>query len=268
MLEMPAQTTIRLPSDADLEEFTLNRHNNRDLVACQIGLDGWQAFERPLPDCIFKVCRASPGLVIDVGANTGFYSLLAASASLQVKVLAFEPVASIVTMLDENIRQNKLEDRIRPITCALSSSNGYSNLYIPTQEHGLVETSASLEASFKSSHSSNSPVLVRTLDRAMLRLAPFVRHVPLIKVDVEGHEASVLAGAKWTIRRYRPVIFIEILPSADVDSLNRLIKRNRYRDVRLMADAPPVIGSDVVYDSESWNHAFVPEERLSWFLDL
>ncbi|WP_239479153.1 FkbM family methyltransferase [Lichenicola cladoniae] len=171
-------------------------------------------------------------------------------------------------MLHDNIRRNKLEKRIRPITCALSNSNGYSNLYMLTQEHGLVETSASLEASFKSNHSSSNPVLVRTLDRAMLHLAPFVRQLSLIKVDVEGHETALLAGTTWTTRRYRPIIFIEILPNADIESLNQLVRLNRYTDVRPMAGGTPVIGSDVVYHPESWNHAFVSTERLSWFTKL
>lgn len=268
MADTTAWATIQLPHDADLQSFRLHKQDDRDLVVGQIVLNGWQAFERPLPDYVYKVARASPGLIVDAGANTGFYSLLAASAASVNKVFAFEPVPIVANMLDTNIRQNGLEKRVRPISCALSSSSGRAVLYMPTQEHGSIETSASLEADFKDVHSSASPVLVRTLDRAMLRLAPFARRVSLIKIDVEGHEASVMTGARWTIRRYRPIIFIEILPNADIDRLNQLIDQSSYRDVRLYADHAPILGERAVYDDASWNHAFVPEERLSWFCSL
>lgn len=268
MADTTTWATVQLPQDADLQSFCLHKQADRDLVVGQINLNGWQAFERPLPDFLYKVARASPGLVVDAGANTGFYSLLAASACSSNRVLAFEPVPVVADILHANIRQNGLEQRVRVISCALSSSSGRLDLYMPTQEHGLVETSASLEPDFKDVHSATSPVLVRTLDRAVLRLAPFARHLSLIKIDVEGHEASVLAGARWTVLRYRPIIFIEILPKSDIDYLNRFLRRRRYRDVRLYADRAALSGEHAAYDNASWNHAFVPQERVAWFLSL
>ncbi len=261
------QAFATLPADAFAPGFFMDRLADRDQVANMMGRDGWEAFERPLPHYLFRTALAAPGLIIDIGANTGFYSLLAACASAGNRVLACEPVPAILDILERNIRENQLQDRIRVVQFAIGDRNGSADLYIPSQEHGLIETSASLRYDFKQDHSGRVPVSVRTLDRVLFRPSLMFRRVTLIKIDVEGHEAAVIAGAYRTIRRHRPIVFIEILPSADFDALNRFIRQNRYADVRLLPDSSPVVGQQVTFDPVSWNHALVPQEQVGGFIE-
>ena len=255
-----------LPPNAWLPATKMARQGGRDQVAALVGRQGWEAFERPLPAVFYRAAAKWPGLVLDVGANTGFYTLLAASAHRANRVVAFEPVPDVLDLLDQNVRGNFLQDRVRLVRCAVSDCNGHGTLYLPKADHGNIETSASLSQDFKADHSGTIPILKRTLDRVLFRPSLVMRRVSLIKIDVEGCEALVLRGAHRTIRRHRPIIFIEILWRADMAELNAIAASHGYEDVRLRADGAHIVAQDVVYDAEAWNHALVPKERLADFL--
>ena len=66
---------------AGLPGFTLDPQEGRDQIAAEVARSGWEGFETPLPRFFFQTARRVPGLLVDVGANTGFYSLLGAAAS-------------------------------------------------------------------------------------------------------------------------------------------------------------------------------------------
>jgi len=237
-----------------------------------VARQGWQAFEQPLPAVFYRAAASWPGLVLDVGANTGFYTLLAAAAHRRNRVLAFEPVPALLGMLNENMLGNGLAARVRLIRCAVSDRNGPAVLYLPAADHGNIETSASLWAAFKTHHSGTIPVLARTLDRVLLRPSLITQRVSLIKIDVEGCEALVLRGAHWTITRHRPIVFIEVLLSADLAALNAFALRYDYADVSLRAagrgaDGWRIVMPEISHDGEACNHALVPSERLRDFLD-
>ncbi len=262
-----SMATAVLPPDSAVASFTLDTQDGRDQIAVIMDRSGWESVERPLPHYLYRTAHRSPGLAIDVGANTGFYTLLAASASSANRVLAFEPVPSILDILHRNVQANGLGDRVRLIRCAISDRNGHADLHLPSDEHGLIETSASLSTDFKDAHAGRLDVLLRTVDRVMFRPSLVTQPVRLIKIDVEGHDAAVIAGARWTIRRHRPVIFIEVLQGANMGALTRFIRANRYEDVRLAPDRPPVVHDHVAFDPDGWNHALVPAEQVREFLD-
>ena len=167
-----------------------------------------------------------------------------------------------------NVGLNGLSDQVTFATCAVSDRNGTAELYIPLADHGMVETSASLDAGFKQDHSGSVAVAVRRLDRAIVSASCRWRRVSIIKIDVEGHEAAVLDGARWTMRLHRPVIFIEVLAGARIDRLNDLISRRHYVPFRLEADGRAVRADRLEHDPSAWNHALVPVERAAWFAEL
>ena len=84
------------------------RCGGRDQVLEQALRDGWEAFEAPLPRIFLKTVARTCGLVVDVGANTGFYSLIAGRCGS--RVLAFEPVPTVREILIRNVAANRLED--------------------------------------------------------------------------------------------------------------------------------------------------------------
>ncbi len=270
---MPSPRTgfhaLHVPDGAGGESVMLmDPLGGRDQIVAMAAAASWNTFERPFPSMFHACIAASPGMVIDVGANTGFYALLATRASPDVCVLAFEPYGPVYEVLGRNIAANAIRGRIESLPLALSDHAGNATLYVPTQEHGLMETSSSLEEEFRPGHSEALMVETRTLDTFLASHPCADKRITLIKVDVEGHEAAVLAGARATIARWRPMLFIEVLPMADMAALTRLLAENDYIDVPLRPDVPLRAEAEVRHHTDAWNHALVPTEGAARFLQL
>ncbi|HVV38623.1 MAG TPA: FkbM family methyltransferase [Acidimicrobiales bacterium] len=242
------RVTVRLPGRA-----------GRDQIATALRESGWTGFEPPMPT-VFAACAATfPGVVYDIGANTGFYSVVAARVARANKVVAFEPFPPVLANLKSTLRVNRCSDRVHVEPAALSSAPGEATLYVPLQDHGLVETSATLSASFKEEYSDAIDVRVLTLDAYDESASP--GRATLLKIDVESMEASVLRGALRILKTHRPIVFCEVLPSGDAKAIDAIRQQVRYTDIRLHADAA-FIGSDVSFDPAGWNHLLVPDEKL------
>lgn len=225
---------------------------------------GWWGYERPLPDVLLGWVRAHPGTVLDVGANTGLYSLLMASVP-DVTVHAFEAFPPVAAMLRRNLAQNRLPGQVLLTEAAVSDGVGTIDLHVPLPTEGAVETSCSVDASFKGESGEVLTVPTTTLD------AWWDEHgrpaVTTVKVDVEGAEQRVLAGARQLLARARPVVFYEVLPAADLPALERERAAASYVDVRL-SQWEAVVGDAIRFHELAWNHALVPAERVGQLLDV
>jgi FkbM family methyltransferase len=149
----------------------------------------------------------TPGTVaIDVGAHFGEYSyVLAKLVGKRGRVICIEPVAEDAAALAKGARQLRLP--IDLINCALSSKNGYAELYIPSSEGDLSTALSSLRHVQLSDHSDSRTVQVKRLDDITHGIT---QPISLVKIDVEGHEVDVLAGAEATLTNYRPNLIVEI----------------------------------------------------------
>jgi len=139
-------------------------------------------------------------VVLDIGANVGLISLLAAKkVGRSGKVYAFEPVPEIFARLQENIALSGF-DNIEPVPLALSSQKGTAMIYIAHAASSLFR------------RVSNEFVEVPTerLDDFVEREG--IERVDAIKLDVEGAELHVIHGADKTILRFKPIMMVEINP--------------------------------------------------------
>jgi FkbM family methyltransferase len=186
----------------------------REQIAVLVYYKGISAWEHPFPSLLAEVLiSARDGLFFDIGANTGLYSLLSKSVCPKRGVYAFEPFPPVLKILTSNIALNKFAADIVVVDAAASDETGAAELFIPTQEHGLVESSASLSATFKSQHSEIVTVKTVRLDD-YYHQAGLVGPVTVMKIDVEGAEERVLSGAAELMARDKPIIFCEILPNS------------------------------------------------------
>jgi FkbM family methyltransferase len=134
-------------------------------------------------------------VVVDVGAHIGLYTLRAARRG--ARVIAFEPNPGTAAVLDENLRLNGFHDvTVRHI--ALGTIEDEALLHIPSGYAG--------RSSIPHARPSDTvrSVPVARLDDVLLELG--VTDVDWLKIDVEGAEADVLAGAARTLERTRTVI--------------------------------------------------------------
>ena len=162
-------------------------------------------------------------------------------------------------MLEENLRLNGIQNRVKICPQALSEKEGELNLYVPKQDHGFDETSCSLNADFRSEHSQVIAVPVITLDSYLKDGA--VQHVDLVKIDVETHEPQVLRGAVEMLKTHRPYIFVEVLFCADTAALDAIAQEHKYIPISMTYDRLEIC-KRVEHRAGHINYFFCPEEKL------
>lgn len=215
------------------------------------GLQGWE----PETLAVWLCAARTANVVLDIGANTGLFSLVAACVARHVDVHAFEPVTRIAHILRENVGMNPTLS-VTVHEAAVGAANGTLDLYDPG---GDVCYSASLEASFLPGVVKQSyPVAVLAIDE--FANAQNLRGVDLIKLDVEGAEEAALAGMRRTIDRFRPLIVMEALKEArERAEVSRLLKSG-YAAFRLTSGGP-VRSASVWGGAESRNVLLASNER-------
>lgn len=151
---------------------------------------------------IWQSLLAEAGAVVDVGANLGWFAMLAAQRGLPV--LAVEPEPGNFASLLRNLADNNFTT-VEPFALALGATAGVARL------HGMGEM-ASLASDWGREQAVDSRlVAVNTLDH--LLSGRFTGRRLLIKIDVEGHECSVLRGAVDTLGRHpAPSWLVEAMP--------------------------------------------------------
>ena len=149
-----------------------------------------------------------PGQVfVDVGANEGLFSLLAASlVGRGGAVLAVEPSSRERLRLEENLRMNGMDwVRVRPE--AVAESAGRLELAIADPLHPGQSTLGS-PIWPRTTVTGKELVDVTTLDRLVDEEG--LDRIDLVKLDVEGAELRVLRGSATVLRRYRPPLLLEL----------------------------------------------------------
>lgn len=218
----------------------------------------WWDFEEPLPVVMTSLARVlGKKAFYDVGANTGFYSVLVGKVEPDATVRGFEPVDWIAARCRENLAANEVSAQIYDV--ALSDAVGSATLHFPPDDHGLIETSASLNADFNPVNARSIEVPTRTLDDVV---AQFDDTVGLLKIDVEGHEAQVLAGGLNTMLGQRPLTVVEVLPTSDIEGLNRILAPLRYRYFALRSGMVFEPRRQLEFLMDGWNWLLVPAERV------
>jgi len=160
--------------------------------------------------------KNSESLLLDVGANTGSFSLLPALLP-GLKVAAFEPLPSALELLVANVAVNGLNESVEVNAMALSNQEQSSAPLQAQDDHATVGGGLSTLASSANRindhapEASITPILVKvsTLDAWMNRRALNAASVDVLKIDVEGWELFVLRGGRKLIERDRPTILIE-----------------------------------------------------------
>ena len=127
------------------------------------------------------------GVLYDIGANVGAYSLIAASRG--IRVYAFEPMSQNVEALQENIALNGLSERVAVLPFILGSAAGLSSFSIPDTTHG--SSTGFFEEKRGNGVKRVMPIL--TLDECVERFK--LPPPTAMKIDVDGGERDVLVGA-------------------------------------------------------------------------
>jgi FkbM family methyltransferase len=167
-------------------------------------------FEPPTVSALRRYVK--PGATaLDIGANIGAHTLqLARVVGPQGRVLSFEPTAFAFAKLRRNLQLNpQIASQVTTLQCFLTREDGNP---LPQSVYSSWSLPRSAEA-----HEKHLGLLMATagargaaLDRVLAEHA--IERVDLVKLDVDGFECDVLAGASNMIRRDRPTFVMEIMP--------------------------------------------------------
>lgn len=158
-------------------------------------------------------------VIMDIGANSGIYSLVSKAVNPSAVVHAFEPLPNIAMKLRHNIDLNNFD-----IICnefGVSNQSGTATIYHVGRDH-------SYGASFDPAHAGASHDLIET-DVRIETLANYILHnkiqaIDLIKMDVEGYEPEVLEGFGQLLAEMKPTMLLEILSDAAAGKIERMLR--------------------------------------------
>jgi FkbM family methyltransferase len=202
------------------------------MIGANVAKDGWwEKDEIDLLRWFMTACYGSEQEVeiLDIGAYNGVYAVaLARFPFPKVTVHAFEAQREIFDLLSGTVAINGL-DNVRCHHRAVSSESGTvvrfgSVDYNAPANFGSVEIEPALNPDFDGRRLRHVTEAVETLRIDDLAL----QKVRLMKIDVEGMEHKVLAGAADTIRRCRPLLFLEY-EKTDFAAVKALLREANYR---------------------------------------
>lgn len=137
---------------------------------------------------------------IDIGANIGYFSLLASTVT--DKVYCIEAVPSTYNMLQNNIKFNQRD--IKAFNIAMSGSDNDGELLFPKNPSpkNHVLNSKKLD--------NTETILVKSKSFDLFVMENGIKQIDFIKIDIEGYEYFFLEGARKSIEKNDPIILIEI----------------------------------------------------------
>lgn len=156
---------------------------------------------------LFKSHLAPDRDVLDIGANIGFFTVLAAKNLTTGRVLAAEPSSAAFARLSGNVTTNDVSDRVILYNglAAHEDSTATFNIVEGREEYSSMGDVVHPSVAGEKVHVET--LLTKTIDTLV---AEHGLRPALIKVDVEGAEGMVFSGAEQTLRKHRPIILSEL----------------------------------------------------------
>lgn len=228
-------------------------------------------FERETMEYVARVLdicapvSKTQSVFLDIGANVGNHTCFFAHRF--ALTIAVEPSSVVASILRSNVLLNDLWSKVTVMEAAFSEYSGTAMHYNATNDN---LAGSSLDNTRKDTKSAiGKEVSVITGDEAVFRTVPSGAVIAFVKIDVEGHEYSVIQGLVETLRRDQPVLvfeadagpsgqkcldllrqigyckFIEIVGDADSEKpafvrfARRMISGTRTIEVREIAKAEP-----------------------------
>ena len=174
-------------------------------------------FELPVQEALRRELREG-SVVFDVGANAGFFSLIASRlVGPSGKCFSFDPDPANIESIREQIRLNNIANWVA-VQEAVSDKPGdvpFSRA-VPGSSTGHLGEARRSEETIE--------VKVTTLDEAAVRFGP----PDFIKMDIEGAEGEALRGASCLLRSARPSFLIELHNENAAGETRRIMEEAKY----------------------------------------
>ena len=192
----------------NLTQEVTHKLSNGDELKLKLYTPNWrcrygvESFSRKEPETLKWIDEyGGDGVLFDIGANVGLYSLYYAAVK-KSKVYAFEPSVFNLALLAKNISINNLSHLVQIITNPISKENKFADFSLSMLEEGGTISSFGVEYGHDGKPL-NKTMSYQTLGFSLdfLLQNNILSECPkMIKIDVDGIEHLILAGATQTLR--------------------------------------------------------------------
>jgi FkbM family methyltransferase len=243
--KLPVEKTFRVPlPDGAMFTYSPSAHDGIGRSLFWRDLKGYEA-ETVRVFC--KLAKESD-LVVDVGANTGLYTLLACAANRDSRLIAFEPVPRIYSLLVINVAANGWNNRCKLLNMAASNVEGETKLYVPFSD---VTQSASLNLQgVQGDEGYLTDVFQTTVDAVI----PENQRVDLVKIDVEGFEDHVLEGMRRVLADSAPTLIVECNANGPFANVEAILSQFGYDFFHLRREGPVAVRKIVPDESQRYRN--------------
>lgn len=162
-------------------------------------------------------------VILDVGANIGNHTIYFGSILEANKIYSFEPQKIPAAICRKNIMLNKLDGIVELFEYGLGKNNSKAKVIFDGLAVDNIGGTMLTECE-------NGDIDIRNLDDVHI-----LERIDFIKIDVEEMEASVLLGAKNTILRDYPTIWIEIMDK-NYDNVNSILHGYGYEKITELSE--------------------------------
>lgn len=260
-IELPPEIYRRLYFEDEflvkVEDKSFRIHNGRQLVENEIFWKGLFGSWEKMSLYLWAELSKRSEVILDIGANTGIYSLLAKAVNPTSKVYAFEPFSNVYSRLIRNIKLNNFD--IKAIKKAVSNKDGLQLIFDMLQPSIY---SATLEKRFYRDVHQVGELKLEQIETISLKTffeEEELRRVDLVKIDVELHEPKVLEGFGNYLERFKPIIILEVLKDDVGTSIERIIDSKGYSYFYIDDENMKVVPSKKILARESRNYLICPQ---------
>jgi FkbM family methyltransferase len=143
-------------------------------------------------------------VIVDAGANTGVYSVMASTMNENAKIFSFEPVPQIAERFRKQLKINNFSNIVIEEKL-LSEKDDLMKFYIPSETK--IPLASSVEKNWVT-HTNETEIEAVCLDSYFNKIGL----IPdLVKIDCEFHELEILQGMSNILDKKRTIAFIEVL---------------------------------------------------------
>ena len=257
-----------------VQDTTLNGRNVRIPILGKIGYNNLHLSEPWMNDLIKKLGGVlDSGTFVDVGVNLGQTLLKVKSIFPDLDYVGFEPNPVCVHYVKALIAANGYSScTLVPVGISDKSEVVALNFF----SAGETDSGASIIKEFRPEQKVYGSAYVPVFGKESISLLLREKRVSVIKIDVEGAEASVLLSLKEIIGQHRPVIMCEVLPvysedntdrKANQDIIETLLKELDYALCRVIKQSEDKVDKVVAIeqigihsDLELCEYLFLPKE--------
>lgn len=191
----------------------------------------WNGLEQFEYSELFLKLIRNINVFYDIGANIGYYSLLAAMENPKIKVVGFEPASGPLFYFQENVRINNFKN-IKVEAIALSEKDGVITFYeIKNKKYKYLQHNLAGESNAGSLTEGRNfqkvEVKSTTLDKYVMRNEK--EKIDLIKMDTEGTEHFILENGLKTLEEMQPIVICETLFDTIEPQLEAIFSSLGYR---------------------------------------